>query len=167
MSAINRSGAGTRALATGPTSSSTAEPPLTPEQVASCQQVLSQPAPPDAEQPLVVKDPTASVADMPLPAKLAADIVEVSKRGGVITVIAVDGPGVQPRIVAKRAALSTPGPRDRPSVAELAAVMPRCVAKVVLDPLRPTKPGTDLYEAMSLGRDLMTGTTRLWTLSDL
>jgi outer membrane protein OmpA-like peptidoglycan-associated protein len=129
--------------------------------------VLSQPAPPDAEQLLVVKDATASVADMPLPAKLTADIVEVSKRGGVITVIAVDGLGVQPRIVAKRAALSTPGPRDRPSVTELAAAMPRCVTEVLLDPVRPTKPGTDLYQAMSLSRDLMIGTTRLWTLTDL
>jgi outer membrane protein OmpA-like peptidoglycan-associated protein len=153
--------------ATGPMSSSPAEPPLTPEQIAACQQVLSQSAPADAEQVLVIKDATASVAAMPLPAKLAEDIVSVSKAGGVITVIAVDGPGVQPQILAKRVALSTPGPRDRPSVTELAGVMPRCVAQVLLDPIRPTKPGTDLYQAMSLGHDLMTGTTRLWTLTDL
>ena len=158
---------GDPSTATGPIPSSTAEPPLTPEQVATCQQVLSQPAPADAEQVLVIKDATASVAAMPMPAKLAEDIVSVSKAGGVITVIAVDGPGVQPRILAKRAALSTPGPRDRPSVTELAAVMPRCVAQVLLDPVRPTKPGTDLYQAMSLGHDLMVGTTRLWTLTDL
>jgi outer membrane protein OmpA-like peptidoglycan-associated protein len=147
--------------------SSTNEPALTPEQVEACEQVLSEPAPADAEQVLVIKDATASVAGQPMPAKLAEDIVSLSKAGGVITVIAVDGPGVQPRIIAKRAALSTPGPRDRPSVTELAAVMPRCVAEVLLDPIRPTKPGTDLYQAMSLGHDLMIGTTRLWTLTDL
>jgi outer membrane protein OmpA-like peptidoglycan-associated protein len=158
---------GDPSTATSQMPGSTAELPLTPEQVAACQRVLSGPATAEAEQVLVIKDATASVAAMPLPAKLAEDIVSVSKAGGVITVIAVDGPGVQPRIITKRAALSTPGPRDRPSVTQLAAIMPRCVAQVLLEPVRPVKPGTDLYQAMSLGRDLMTGTTRLWTLTDL
>lgn len=115
----------------------------------------------------MVDDATASITAMPLPAKLAEDNVEVSKAGGVITVVAVDGLGAQPRIVAKRAALSTPGPRDRPSVTQLAEAMPRCVAEVLHSSLRPTKPGTDLYQAMSLGHDLMTINTRLWTLTDL
>lgn len=146
---------------------SRAEPLLAPDQVSACQHVFDQPAPSDAEQILVVDDATASVADMPMPSKLAADIVDVSIRGGVITVIAVDGPGQPPRIVAKRVSLSTPGPRDRPSVQQLAAVMPRCVAQVLLDPAHPNRSGTDLYQAMSLARDLMTGDTRLWTLTDL
>ena len=76
---------------------------------AACAKVFAQSVPAAADNVLLVVDRTASVADQPMPAALAADLSEVSRRNGSLTVVAVDGDGAAPRILAKHVALSTSG----------------------------------------------------------
>ena len=134
---------------------------------AACAKVFAQSVPAAADTVVLVVDRTASVADQPMPAALAADLSEVSRRNGSLTVVAVDGDGAAPRILAKHVALSTSGERDRPSVERLATVIPACVAATYVDPVRPVSAGSDLYRAMAVAAHLLTPGTRLWTLTDL
>jgi len=139
---------------------------LSPEAVEACQQVFARTGAP-GPQIVVVWDSTASVADMPFPTGLAADIEAASKKDGSLTVIAVDGEGVAPRIIVKDAALSTRGERDRPSVAKLAAVMPSCAQALYTTTIVPTAPGTDLHRALAVAAEIADPAAIVWTVSDL
>ncbi|QCC77402.1 hypothetical protein E2C04_09800 [Nocardioides daphniae] len=107
------------------------------------------------------------MADMPFPAALAEDLKTASLDDGTLSVIAVDGEAVAPRILAKDVALSTTGERDRPSVAKLAEVIPACVQSVYLNGLVPTAPGTDLHRAMTVAAEIAEPGATVWTVSDM
>lgn len=143
-----------------------AGPGLSPKARAACERVLARTMAPSAEDLVVVVDATSSVADLPLPPGLVADLRQASQRGGSLSLIAVDGARASSRLVAKRVALSTPGPRDRPSVAKLASVIPSCVQAVYADRLAPTSPGTDLHRALALAAELLGPKGTLWVVSD-
>ncbi|MFJ4210709.1 OmpA family protein [Paenarthrobacter sp. NPDC089675] len=140
---------------------------LSEDDLAACRDVLERNVPGAADQVIIVNDKTGSVADMPSPDGLAADLHRASMNDGSLTVIAVEGAGTAPRIVAKNAALSTPGPRDRPSVRRTADSMPACVQGIFLNGTLPTAPGTDLHRAMSLAAELAGPGTTIWLLSDM
>lgn len=139
---------------------------LSPEAVEACKKVFARTGA-SGTQVVVVWDTTASVADMPFPVDLSDDLKAASLDDGTLSVIAVDGKGVAPRIVAKDVALSTSGARDRPSVAKLAEVMPACVQTVYLNGLAPTAPGTDLHRAMTIAAEIAEPGATLWTVSDM
>ena len=139
---------------------------LSSEAVEACQKVFAR-TDASGTQIIVIWDATASVADMSFPAVLAEDLKAASLADGTLSIIAVDGKGVAPRILAKNVALSTSGERDRPSVAKLAEVMPDCVQAVYLNGLVPTAPGTDLHRAMALAAEIVHPDATLWTVSDM
>ena len=139
---------------------------LSLEALQACREVFARVDAP-GDQIVVVWDTTASVADMPFPSALAADLKAASLDDGTLSVIAVDGEGVAPRILAKDVALSTTGERDRPSVAKLAEVMPSCVQAVYLEGLVPTAPGTDLHRAMTIAAEIAEPGATVWTVSDM
>lgn len=139
---------------------------LSPKARAACEAVVARTVTGAGTSIVLVVDATASMADMPLPQGLLADLRAASRADGSLSVIAVDGVGKAPRLVAKNVALSTPGPRDRPSVVELAEVMPSCVRALYGDRLTPTAPGTDLHRAIALAAELVGKDSTLWVVSD-
>lgn len=143
------------------------EPALSEDDLAACRDVFERDVPGAAEQVIIVNDRTGSVADMPSPNGLAADLHHGSMNDGSLTVIAVEGASTAPRIVVKNAALSTPGPRDRPSVRRTADSIPGCVQEVLLKGSVPAAPGTDLHRAVSLAAELAGPETTIWLLSDM
>jgi outer membrane protein OmpA-like peptidoglycan-associated protein len=140
---------------------------LAPEALDACRQVFERTVPEAAERVVVVLDATASVADMPLPAGLADDLRRLSLADGSLSIIAVDGADVAPRILAKHVAVSTAGERDRPSVGQLAEVIPTCVEAVYRAQATPTSPGTDLHRALALAAEMVGPGTTLWVVSDM
>jgi outer membrane protein OmpA-like peptidoglycan-associated protein len=140
---------------------------LSPDAVDACQEVFARTVPEAAERLVLVVDRTASAADMPLPTGLVDDLRELSLADGSLSIIAVDGAGAAPRIVAKHVAVSTPGQRDRPSVADLAEVIPACAEAVYGAQLMPAAPGTDLHRALALAGELAEPGTTLWLVSDM
>ncbi len=139
---------------------------LPPKARAACETVFARTVTDAGTSIVLVIDTTASRADMPLPQALLTDLRAASRADGSLSVIAVDGTGKAPRLVAKNVALSTPGPRDRPSVAKLADVMPSCVQALYGDQLTPTAPGTDLHRAIALAAELLRPGSTLWVVSD-
>ncbi|HMR47841.1 MAG TPA: OmpA family protein [Arachnia sp.] len=117
---------------------------------------------------IVVEDTTATVtADrQSMPEALKDDLEQVSKDDGSVSVIAVDGEGVAPNLLAKRLPLSTDGERDRPSVERHAKRMPACVSTRYLDRTAPTAPGTDLGRAMATAAEMTDASTIVWMLTD-
>ncbi len=170
MLAFTTACTGTTATTPVPAGANTAaagRPVLSEDDLAACRDVFERSVPGAVDQLIIVNDKTGSVADMPSPDGLAADLHRTSMNDGSLTVIAVDGAGTTPRIVAKNAALSTPGPRDRPSVRRTADSIPGCVQEALLDGTVPTAPGTDLHRAMSLAAELAGPGTTIWLLSDM
>lgn len=143
------------------------EATLTAQQRSACEAVFSRTVSATAEPGItVVYDDTSSTAPRGLSAALAEAIEDGSKRDAALTLISVDGSGAAPRIIAKQVALSTEGDRDRPSVAQLASVMPTCVAGVLLPKTAPTTPGTDLHAALALASELSTPTSEVFVETD-
>ena len=131
-----------------------------------CESVFAEGKADSAANLLIINDGTASAAKGPFPEELAADISSVSEQGGSLTIISVDGEGALSEIAAKDIALSTSGPRDRPSVAKLAEVMPTCIETLLSTLASPTAPGTDLHQSFALASELITPETVVWLLSD-
>jgi outer membrane protein OmpA-like peptidoglycan-associated protein len=142
-------------------------PALSEGDLAACRDTFERSVPGAADHVIIVNDETGSVADMSSPNGIAADLHRASMNDGALTVIAVEGAGTAPRIVVKNAALSTPGPRDRPSVRRTADSIPGCVQEALLKGSMPTAPGTDLHRAMSLAAELAGPGTTIWLLSDM
>ncbi|GIG20649.1 hypothetical protein Cch01nite_13730 [Cellulomonas chitinilytica] len=140
---------------------------LAADALSACADVFSRTVPGASDRIVVVADHTASGAPSAMPDALRDAIAAASLVDGTITVVAVDGEGAAPAIVAKDAALSTEGARDRPSVAELAGHMPACVEQVLLPQATPHAPGTDLHRALSLASELVTPGTAVYLLSDM
>lgn len=145
---------------------------LTDQDRADCAAVFAGTPPVDAPSVLVVPDLTASHSgqidgSINLPQELAAELTQVSLAGGSISIVAVNGPGGQPLVLARNAALSTTGPRDAPSVQRVAAAMPSCVADLITRKATPTVGGTDLYSAIGLISEMVTPTTSMWWLTDM
>lgn len=150
-----------------PTDTTTSsETVLSEDAQGACSDVFSRTVDDAEENILLINDLTASRTVTAMPDVLRDAIVAASLTDGTITVIAVDGEGVTPTIVAKNAALSTEGARDRPSVAELAGYMPDCVEQVLLPQTSAHAPGTDLHRAVSLGSELVTAGTTVYVASD-
>lgn len=147
-----------------PTSSGTE---LSEDARLACKKVFQRVVSDAGSHLILLVDKTASVADMPFPEKLAADLAQASRADGSLSVIAVDGSGTAPTLLAKRVALSTPGERDRPSVADLAGFMPKCVQAVYVDQVAPKSSGTDLHQALALASELIRPKTTVWLLSDM
>lgn len=143
------------------------KPALTEDDLAACRDTFERSVPGAADHVIIVDDKTGSVADMSSPDGLAADLHNASMNDGALSVIAVEGAGTAPRIVVKNAALSTPGPRDRPSVRRTAESIPGCVQEALLKGSVPTAPGTDLHRAMSLAAELARPGTTIWLLTDM
>lgn len=140
---------------------------LSPEARKTCEQIFSREASGTGPSLVAVIDRTASVAAEPLPADFGTALEEASIADGSLTVIAVDGAGAPPRIIAKHAALSTAGERDRPSVKKIAAVIPSCVDQVLLPQAKPTTEGTDLHRALALASEFSDAKSELWVQTDL
>lgn len=164
---------GTAACTSAPndsTETTTASAPtyqLTAEARDACSAVLEREIPDASKHLIIIDDSTASRATSPMPPDLAEAITDASVSDGSVSVIAVDGEGAEPALLAKYAALSTPGDRTRPSVGELANVMPSCVDQVLLSQAAPTAPGTDLHRALALASELTTATSEVWLRTDL
>lgn len=139
---------------------------LSEEARTACTEVFGRTVDSATEQLVVITDLTASGAESAMPDALRDAVTAASLADGTITVIAVDGEGAAPTIIAKNAALSTEGARDRPSVAELAGYMPACVEQVLLLQAVPQAPGTDLHRALALASELITPGTKVFLLSD-
>lgn len=150
--------------ANSPSSASAAA--LDPEARAACEELFSRTLPDADTQVVVVYDATASNADAPFPPALAEDLRSASRADGALSLIAVDGGGAAPRLLAKEVALSTEGPRDRPSVAELAEVVPACVSAIYGARTAPRTAGTDLHRALALAAELLSAGDTLWVVSD-
>lgn len=133
----------------------------------ACQDIWSGSAEdrPNTGDLIVVVDRTAGLADQPLPQGLQADIIDASKTGGLLSVISVEGEGKAPVIMAKHVPLNTSGPLDRPSVKEVAQIMPDCVASELLS-RNPEAQGSDIYSALAASAELATAKSKLWLLSD-
>ncbi|WP_314096181.1 OmpA family protein [Microbacterium foliorum] len=134
--------------------------------IAQCSAVFDRTIPDADTKITLIIDGTASTVGGPLPDGVSRALVDASIADGSVTVISVDGEGAAPTIVVEDAALSTPGERDRPSVAELAAVMPACVDEVLGARAIPTAPGTDLYRALALASESVDENTRVFVLTD-
>jgi outer membrane protein OmpA-like peptidoglycan-associated protein len=147
----------------------TAEPyrPLSDEARAACAEVFARTVPDAADKLVIVVDQTDSNAGQPLPDELREDLTKASLADGSLTVIAVDGTGAAPTILADEVALSTEGARDRPSVDALAANMASCVQDVYLHDAHPQAAGTDLHRAMAIAGEVATADTTVWLLSDM
>lgn len=117
---------------------------------------------------MIVQDITATVTgDRPgMPEALKADLVQASKKDGAVSVIAVDGEGAAPALLAKRLPLSTKGDRDRPSVERHAQRMPKCVSDRYFNRGTPSAPGTDLGRAMATAAEMATADAIVWMLTD-
>ncbi|KQQ07572.1 OmpA family protein [Rathayibacter sp. Leaf296] len=139
---------------------------LSAEALDACTTVLGRTLPDSQDRLVIVSDRTVSVTPEGLPPELTEAIVRTSENDGSVSVVAVDGADSPPELLAENAALSTEGPRDRPSVGALAAQMPRCVEEVLLARTSPTSAGTDLHRALALASELSDETTDVWLLSD-
>ncbi|WP_347351348.1 OmpA family protein [Intrasporangium sp.] len=156
-------------------SSATPSPPtrtLTSEQAAGCRAIFDGSYPDPTEELIIIDDQTASRVGEQIPSALADAITTASTKGGLITVLAVDGANTNARIIAKRVPLSQPGERDRPSVARTAAFMPACVKQLLLSQASPTATGTDLYTPLAAVAELVANpppgtTSSLWLLTDM
>lgn len=161
--------------ACGPTTTPPATEPIggggqvSAEILAECQEIFTVKRDPSAgPHVIVLVDRTGSVADAPLPAGLATDLTEASQQDGALSVIAVEGEGQPPRLVAKQVPLSSPGERDRPSVGRLAQVMAGCVEQTYLgQDLTPTGPGTDLHAGLAMVAELANQNSHVWVVSDM
>ncbi|KQQ06280.1 MULTISPECIES: OmpA family protein [unclassified Rathayibacter] len=146
---------------------------LAEAQRAGCAEVLggpvveSEPQGPVVGETVVVVDRSASHVLTTMPDELSEQIREASRQGGTITLVAVDGEDVEPRILLKDSPLSTPGERDRPSVGSLAASMPSCIADVIARESAPTARGSDLHRALALAKELAGASATMWLVSDL
>ena len=141
---------------------------LSEEDLKDCDAVFERTeAPTSPEKAILVMDRTQGVsARAAMDPALSALIVHLSKVDGSLDIIVVDGDGAAPKLVAQNLPLSTAGVRDRPSVDTVAAAMPACVQQRLIDPIRPTSPGTDLYRAMSTVAELVTPDTAVFVDSD-
>lgn len=140
-----------------------------PDPIAACRAIFEAERPGlEGEHVVLVYDTSASVSAeaLILPKGLDADLQEASKSDGSLTVILVEGEGVDPRILANAVPLSTLGERDRPSVPKIAEAMPSCVVDVLLDGQRPSAPGTDLGRAVSTASNLVGEGATVWLWSD-
>lgn len=162
-------GGGTQQAAAPAASDSTAVAPavLSEEDLKNCDAVFDRPEPPtSAEKGIILIDHTRNVSARPaMDPALEAHLIHLSQVDGSLDIILVDGEGAAPQVVAKNLALSTAGVRDRPSVNTVAAAMPACVQGLI-DPIRPTAPGTDLYRALSTVAELVTPDTQVFMSSD-
>jgi len=132
----------------------------------ACNQIFAgQYASPEVEV-VIVDDRTASVVAHGLPTVVADAIVDASRRGGTITIVGVEGEGRAPRLVANELALSEEGPRDRPSVEDVARAMPYCVESLLED-TAPEGEGSDLHEALATAVDAAPADMPIFVVSDM
>ena len=145
-----------------------AQAALSVEALKDCDTVFDRPEPPaSAERAVILIDHTQKMsARTSIDPALITLLVHLSKVDGAVDIIAVDGDGAAPQVVAKNLPLSTAGARDRPSVDTVAAAIPTCVQQLLIDPIRPTSPGTDLYRAMSTVAELVTADTPVFIDTD-
>ena len=141
---------------------------LSKEELGKCDAVFDRSEPPtSAEKAVIVVDHTRNVsARSAMDPALEAYLIHLSQVDGSADIIALDGAGAAPQVVAKNLPLSTAGERDRPSVNMIAAAMPACVQQRFIDPVRPTAPGTDLYRAMSTVAELVNPDAQIFMVSD-
>lgn len=142
---------------------STADPGAGVE-AADCAAVYRE-APMVPDQIVVVVDQTASARPAIVPTLLAEQLSGLSRAGGSVSVVSVDGHDGALAVLLKRAGLSRNGPRDAPSVERIAGAMPSCLGQTLASAL-PTKPGTDFFAAASTAAELVDPHTRVWWLTD-
>ena len=141
---------------------------FTPELQDLCNKVTSRTvAAASGPNMVIVQDGTQSVVGTPSPDAYVAQISQLSEDDGGLTLIGVNGADTKPSTLLLDAALSTPGPRDRPSVAKLADLMPTCVDQGFRTSFTSTGTGTDLYRAMATAAEVATAQTQLWTFTDM
>lgn len=164
-------GCGSPSAAPTSTGSADVTTRLSEEALQTCRSVFARELDEAPARLILVWDASGSRADLPFPEALIEDVQAVSRAGGSLTVIGVEGEGIAPPIVARNVALNTPGDLTRPSVAKIAQVMPACVQQTYLEGIVPTAAGTDLHQAMSLASEFVTpaaaASTTVWVVSDL
>lgn len=154
---------GTADTSTAPAPAATG-PRVAHVEAADCAAVYAQ-APTAPENAVIVVDATASNLTVELPDALAEQLTSLSRAGGSVSVVSVDGLDGSPDVLLKRAGLSRNGPRDAPSVERIAAAMPACLAQT-LAKAHPTTPGTDFFGAAAAAAELLDSHTTVWWLTD-
>ena len=143
---------------------------LAPDVLAACSEILDDTTQEhDQGQIILVDDQSASMsADMTnqMPGALLTAISQASFAGGSLTVIAVDGQDVAPRIVVRNASLSIPLGEATLWTEDEAVTMAKCVQQIILDPIKPTASGSDLGRAIALAAEMITPASTLWVVSD-
>lgn len=139
--------------------------PLSEQEQESCRAVFSS-APSSPESVVLVLDRTASNPLAELPRALTDDLHRTSLAGGSLTVIGVNGQGTAPTVLVKQAGLSRPGPRDAPSVEDIARHISACVGWLS-GTTTPQGTGTDLYAAAALAGEVTDAESTVWWLTDL